>query len=155
MNIAILDDYINAVPRLKCFSMLDGHAVRVWNDHTGDLDLLSERLKDVEALVLIRERTSIPGALIERLKKLRIISLHGIFPHIDVAACTRNGVLISANHRPGRVPSYVTAELTWGLISAAMRSIPKQMASLRAGQWQCDIGRDCAAERSASTATGG
>jgi len=135
MKITILDDYQNMVRTLTCFSMLDGHDVTIWNDHTKDTDALAARLRDTEALIVIRERTPIRAPLIERLGNLRIISNIGGFPHLDEQAYTRHGVIISSYMMSGR-PSYATAELNWGLIIAAMRRIPQEMAALRAGQWQ-------------------
>jgi D-3-phosphoglycerate dehydrogenase len=139
MNITILDDYHDTVRTLACFSKLAGHNVQIWNDHTKDVDVLATRLKDTEALVLIRERTPIRAPLLDRLGKLKIISQRSVYPHIDVDACTRRGVILSSNRHPGR-PSYATAELTWGLIIAAMRQIPQQMAALKAGKWQTGVG---------------
>jgi D-3-phosphoglycerate dehydrogenase len=138
MKIAILDDYQDAVRSLRCFSKLDGHDVAVWNDHVEDIDLLARRLADIEVLVLIRERTAIGAALLERLPRLRLISQHGVTPHIDLAACSRHGVLVSAGQY-GR-PSYATAEFTWGLIIAALRHIPHEVAHLKAGRWQTTMG---------------
>jgi D-3-phosphoglycerate dehydrogenase len=138
MNITILDDYQDAVRSLACFSKLTGHAVTVWNDHVEDTDTLAERLADTEVLVLIRERTPISGQLLERLPKLRLISQYGVIPHIDIAACTRLGIVVSSGQY-GR-PSYATAEFTWGLIIAAMRHIPQEVARLKAGGWQSSIG---------------
>ena len=109
------------------------------NDHVQDTDALAQRLKDAEALVLIRERTKIRAPLLERLPKLKLISQRSIFPHIDVDACTRLGVVLSSNQNFGR-PSYATAELTWGLIIASMRDIPRQIESLKAGRWQAGVG---------------
>ena len=111
----------------------------IWNDHTKDVDVLAARLTDTEALVLIRERTPIRAPLLERLHKLKIISQRSVYPHIDVDACTRRGVVLSSNMHPGR-PSYATAELTWGLVIAAMRHIPQEVAALKAGRWQSTIG---------------
>ncbi len=139
MKIAILDDYQDVVRRLDCYSKLQGHEVTVWNDHTKDVDVLAQRLQDTEALVLIRERTPIRAPLIERLPKLRLISHHSVYPHIDVEACTRQGVVLCSNLHPGQ-PSYATAELTWGLIIAAMRNIPQEVAALKAGRWQSTVG---------------
>jgi D-3-phosphoglycerate dehydrogenase / 2-oxoglutarate reductase len=101
--------------------------------------VLAERLQDSEALVLIRERTQIRAPLLERLPKLRLISQRSVYPHIDVAACTRLGVIVSSSLHAG-TPSYATAELTWGLVVAAMRQIPQQMAALQAGRWQIGVG---------------
>ena len=135
MNITILDDYQTTVRTLACFSKVAGHSVTIWNDHTKDVDVLAERLKDTEALALLRERAPIRAPLLERLDKLRIISQVSVYPHIDVAACTRRGVILSSSTMPGR-PSYATAELCWGLIIAAFRRIPQEMAALKAGTWQ-------------------
>lgn len=140
MKITILDDYFDTIRTLDCFKKLDGHEVTVWNDHVQDLDPLAERLAETEALVLIRERTQIREALLARLPNLKLISQRSVYPHIDVDACTRLGILLCSGQHPG-TPSFATAELTWGLIIAAMREIPQQMASLRAGNWQRGVGR--------------
>src|SRR5271169_435810 len=139
MKVSILDDYFDTLRTLACFSKLTGHDVTVWNDHTQDVETLAERLKDTEALVLIRERTAIRAPLLGRLDKLKLISQRSVYPHIDIDACTRRGVIVSSSQHPG-TPSYATAELTWGLILAAMRQIPQQMASLKAGKWQIGVG---------------
>ena len=143
MNISILDDTFDTVRALPSFAKLSGHRVSIWNDHTKNTVVLAERLKDTEALVLIRERTPIRAELLERLPKLKLISQLSVYPHIDVAACTRHGVIVSSNLYPGAPrfrALYATAELTWGLVLAAMREIPQQMASLKAGKWQKGIG---------------
>ena len=139
MKISILDDYHDTVRTLACFGKLAGHEVTIWNDHVQDVDALAPRLADAEVLVLIRERTGIRAPLIERLPKLRLITQRSVYPHIDVEACTRRGVIVSSSQHPG-TPSYATAELTWGLVLAAMRQIPQQMASLKAGRWQIGVG---------------
>ena len=102
MNIAILDDYQDTIRTLACFSSVAGHHVTIWKDHTKDVDVLAERLRDTEALALIRERTPIRGPLLERLDKLRLISQVGVYPHIDVDVCTRRGVILSASQMPGQ-----------------------------------------------------
>jgi D-3-phosphoglycerate dehydrogenase / 2-oxoglutarate reductase len=140
MKISILDDYHDTVRTLPCFAKLAGHEVEIWNDHVQDVDALAARLRDTEALVLIRERTQIRAPLIERLGRLRLISQRSVYPHIDVDACTRRGIVVSSSQHP-ETPSYAAAELTWGLALAAMRQIPQQMAALRAGRWQIGVGR--------------
>jgi D-3-phosphoglycerate dehydrogenase / 2-oxoglutarate reductase len=139
MNIAILDDYFNTVPTLDCFRKLARHNVKVWNDHLQETDALAARLKDVEALVLIRERTKIRAPLLEKLPKLKLISQRSVYPHIDVEACTKQGVIVSSNMHAGS-PSYPTAEMTWALILAAARDLPQQVAALKAGKWQIGVG---------------
>lgn len=140
MNITILDDYFDTLRGLPCFRKLDGHAVTVWNDHVQDVDALAERLRDTEALVLIRERTQIRAPLIARLPKLRLISQRSVYPHIDVDACTAHGVILSSNQHAG-TPSYAAAELTWGLVLAGMRRITQQVEALKNGVWQTGMGR--------------
>ena len=140
MKITILDDTFDTLRSLPCFEMLAGHDVVIWNDHVDDVDTLAERLADSEVLVLIRERTAIRAALLERLPRLRLISQRSVYPHIDVEACTRLGVIVSSSQHPGE-PCYAAAELTWGLLLAAVRQIPQQAAALKRGQWQTGVGR--------------
>jgi D-3-phosphoglycerate dehydrogenase len=103
------------------------------------VDALAERVRDTEALVLFRERTRIVATLLHRLPKLRLISQRSVYPHIDVATCTRLGIVVSSNLHPG-TPSYATAEMTWGLVLAAVRQIPQQVAALKGGRWQIGVG---------------
>ncbi|HTB00199.1 MAG TPA: D-2-hydroxyacid dehydrogenase family protein [Bradyrhizobium sp.] len=140
MKISILDDYFDTVRTLKCFGKLAGHDVKIWNDHVQDVDGLAERLGDTEALVLIRERTQIRAPLLERLPKLKLISQRSVYPHIDIDACTKLGIVVSSDQHAD-TPSYATAEFTWALVLAAARSIPQQVASLKAGQWQIGVGQ--------------
>jgi D-3-phosphoglycerate dehydrogenase len=135
MKIAILDDYFDTLRTLPCFAKLEGHDVKVWNDHVQETQGLADRLQDAQALVLIRERTAIRAPLLDRLPKLELISQRSVYPHIDVDACTRLGIVVSSNMHAG-VPSYPTGELTFGLIIAAMRQIPQQIESMKAGRWQ-------------------
>src|SRR5439155_24908675 len=99
------------------------------------VDILAGRHKVPRVMGVAGERTPIRAPLLERLDKLRLISQAGVFPHIDVEACTRRGVVVCSHTGPGR-PSYATAELTWGLVIAAFRRIPQEMNALRAGKWQ-------------------
>src|SRR3954464_3000617 len=125
MNVAVLDDYFNTVPTLAAFKKLELHNVKVWNTHLQETDALAERLKDAEARVLIRERTKIRAPLLEKLPKLKLISQRSVYPHIDIDACTRLGIIVSSSQHAD-TPSYAAAELTWGLVLAAMRQIPQQ-----------------------------
>lgn len=140
MNITILDDYFDTLRTLPSFRKLDGHDVTVFNDHTDDVETLAFRLRETEALVLIRERTKVSAALLERLPRLRLISQRSVYPHVDVDACTRLGIVLSSDMHAG-TPSYAAAELTWGLMLAALRQIPQQAAALKAGVWQTGVGR--------------
>lgn len=140
MRVTILDDSFDTLRTLDCFEKLDGHEVTVFTDHVQDVDQLADHLRDSEALVLIRERTEIRAPLLERLPNLRLISQRSVYPHIDIDACTQLGIVVSSDLHAGS-PSYATAELTWGLVLAAMRQIPQQAASLKAGTWQAGVGR--------------
>jgi D-3-phosphoglycerate dehydrogenase / 2-oxoglutarate reductase len=137
MRIVIPDDYQDAVRGLSCFTKLSGHDVRIFNDTVKEIDALAERFRDAEALVLIRERTSISGELLERLPRLRLISQTGKgTAHIDMDACARRGIEVAV----GTGSPHAPAELTWALVLAAMRCIPQEAARLRAGGWQGDLG---------------
>lgn len=133
MNISILDDYCGIVNTLPCVSKLGEHQLTVYTDCERNPDVLAERLKDTDALVLLRERTRVTAELLARLPRLKMISLNGPWPHVDLDACTRQGIILCSSHAR---TSYATAELTWGLIIAAMRDMPRQMARLKSGQWQ-------------------
>jgi len=139
MKISILDDYHDTQRPLPCFEKLKGRDVPIWNDHVQDIDILAERLRDTEVLVLIRERTKIRAPLLERLPKLKLISQRSVYPHIDVDDCTRLGVIVSSSQHPG-TPSHATAEMAWALILAAVRKIPQQVAALKTGTWQIGVG---------------
>jgi D-3-phosphoglycerate dehydrogenase len=140
MKISILDDYFDTLRTLPCFGKLAGHDVTVWNDHVQDTDALAERLHDAEVLVLFRERTQIRAPLLERLPKLKLISQRSVYPHIDVDACTRLGVIVSSSQHAG-TPCTAAAELTWALILDSMRLIPQHVAALKNGEWHIGIGQ--------------
>jgi D-3-phosphoglycerate dehydrogenase len=139
MKVAVLDDWFDTLRTLPSFAKLDGHDVTIFNDHVDDVDVLVQRLAECEALVLIRERTQIRAPLLQRLPRLRLISQRSVYPHIDIDACTRLGIVVSSDQHSDS-PSYAAAELTWALVLAALRQLPRQEASLRAGNWQMGVG---------------
>jgi len=141
MKISILDDYHDTLRTLECYKKLADHEVTIWNDHLQEVDALANRLHDTEVLVLIRERTGIRRPLLQRLNNLKLISQRSVYPHIDVDACTELGIIVSSSQHAG-TPSYAAAELTWALVLAAMRQLPRQMAALKAGKWQVGVGHD-------------
>lgn len=137
MKIVIPDDYQDCVRSLDAFKQLEGHDVTIYHDTLTNLDALSARFQDAEALVLIRERTPITAALLARLPNLKVISqTGGGAAHVDMAACRRHGVTVMA----GTGSPYSAAELTWGLVLAAMRHIPAEVENLKAGRWQRTLG---------------
>lgn len=139
MKVHILDDWAETLRHLPCFSRLAGHDVTVWTDRAQGADLAA-RLQGAEAICLFRERTLITADLLDALPNLRLISGRGAWPHVDVAACAARGVAF-ASRKPDEAPNHAAAELTWALILAALRDLPAQMASVKAGQWQAGVGR--------------
>ncbi|MEO1364321.1 MAG: NAD(P)-dependent oxidoreductase, partial [Pseudomonadota bacterium] len=140
MKVHILDDWFDTLRGLPCFARLAGHDVTVWTDHVPDPGELAARVQDADCLVLFRERTRITADLLDQLPNLRLISQRSVYPHIDVDACTRTGVMLCSNMHSG-TPSYAAAEMTLALILASYRQIPQQAASLKAGTWQMGVGR--------------
>ena len=133
MNIVILDDYQDAVRKLNCASKLEAYPAKVFTNTIKGTGQLAVRLKDVEILVLIRERTHITRSLIEKLPRLRMISQTGkVGSHIDMAACTERGIAVAE----GAGSPVAPAELTWALIMAAMRRVPQYVSHLKHGAWQ-------------------
>jgi D-3-phosphoglycerate dehydrogenase / 2-oxoglutarate reductase len=137
MTIGIPDDYADMVRTLPSFRKVAGHPLTIWTDAAHDVDELADRLKDVEALVLIRERTPISAPLLARLPKLRMITISGPYPNVDLAACNAHGVMVCAS---ANRPTLATPELTWALVMAATRRIPQEVERLKSGGWQGRIG---------------
>ena len=140
MKVHILDDWFDTLRSLPCFDLLRGHADTIWTDHEPDPNRLAARIADAEVLVLFRERTKISAALLDQLPTMRLISQRSVNPHVDVEACSRNGVLLCSNMHSD-TPSYAAAEMTLALILASYRQIPEQVAAIRAGRWQAGVGR--------------
>ncbi|MCC9645698.1 D-2-hydroxyacid dehydrogenase family protein [Rubrivivax sp. JA1029] len=133
MNIIILDDYQDAVRKLRCAARLEPLNAKVFTNTVKGIGQLSVRLRDADVLVLIRERTHFPRALLEKLPRLKLISQTGrVGPHIDVAACTRLGIAVAEGVGSPVAP----AELTWALIMASMRRLPQYVGNLKHGAWQ-------------------
>jgi D-3-phosphoglycerate dehydrogenase / 2-oxoglutarate reductase len=133
MNIIILDDYQDAVRKLKCATILEPLNAKVFTNTVKGIGQLSVRLRDAEVLVLIRERTQFPRQLLEKLPKLKLISQTGrVGPHIDVDTCTRLGIAVAEGVGSPVAP----AELTWALIMSASRRLPQYIGNLKHGAWQ-------------------
>lgn len=138
MKIAVIDDYQDAFRRLGCYARLKGHEVAVHHDTEKDPARLAARLKDAEAVILTQQRSPFPRAVIEKLPQLKLISQTGRNAnHIDLAACTEKGVVVSAGGAGNPNP---TAELTWALILASLRRIPQEVQRMKEGKWQGSVG---------------
>jgi phosphoglycerate dehydrogenase-like enzyme len=136
--VAVLDDYQNAALRLADWSVLDGRAaITVFNDHLADPDAVVERLKDFDVLCVMRERTPLRRALLERLPKLKLIVSTGARnAAIDVAAAQERGVAVAFTG----YDSAPTIEMTWALILAASRHLVAENLAFRRGGWQQGVG---------------
>jgi D-3-phosphoglycerate dehydrogenase / 2-oxoglutarate reductase len=139
MKIAVLDDYQDAFRKVAAFGKLKDHEVVVYNDTEKDPQKLAERLKGADAVVLTQQRSPLPRAVVERLSRLRLVSQTGRNAyHIDLAACTSKGIVVSAGGGGSPNP---TAELAWALILASLRHIPEEVGRMKAGKWQHTLGR--------------
>lgn len=133
MRITILDDYQDAIRKLACFTTLNGHEVKIFNNTVKGNGQLAVRLRDAQALVLIGERTTISRALLDKLPTLSLIAVAGtIGPHIDLAACQERRIhLMESPEQPRAI-----AEFTWALLMAATRRVPQYISNLKHGAWQ-------------------
>ena len=137
MRIAIPDDYQNLVHTLRCYALLKNHEIIRYREPAADLADFARRLQSAEAIVPVRERSRFPRELLERLPNLKVISQTGRSTHhIDVAACTERGVLVTAGTQASPI---APAELTWALILASRRHIPQEIDRMKRGEWPCTL----------------
>ena len=142
-QVAVLDDYQHVAQRFADWSSLDAD-VTVFHDHLADPARLIERLKPFEVLVAMRERTAFPRPVLEALPNLKLLVTTGPFnAAIDVAAARSLGITVCGTG--GKL--FPTAELSWGLILACVKEIPRGDAAVRAGEWQVAVGGDLAGAR--------
>jgi D-3-phosphoglycerate dehydrogenase / 2-oxoglutarate reductase len=133
MNVIILDDYQDAVRKLACASLLEPLNAKVFTNTVKGVGQLSVRLKDADILVTIRERTTLNRPLLDKLPRLKMISQTGrVGDHIDLEACTEQGIVVAEGSGLPTAP----AELTWALIMASMRRLPQYIGNLKHGAWQ-------------------
>jgi len=138
MRIVVLDDYPDALRSTVGNSRLAGHDVTIFTDTVKGTEGMVARLAGAEAVLLIQQRSALTREMILRLPQLRMIAQTGTNTgHIDVDACTERGIVISVR---GTGSSAATAELTWGLVIAAMRELPRQVQRLRDGYWLDSMG---------------
>jgi phosphoglycerate dehydrogenase-like enzyme len=137
-RLAILDDYQGVARALGPWDRLPGGLrIEVFRDTVSDPDALAERLRPFDALVIMRERTPFPRALVERLPNLRLLVTTGMRNRsVDLAACAAKGVIVCGTPGFGNP----TVDLTWGLILSLVRRIPEQERALRGGRWQVALG---------------
>lgn len=139
MKVVILDDYGDAFRQLDCYKRLGEHEVVIYNDTETDPARLAGRLTDADAVVLTQARSAFPRTVIERLPKLKLISLTGKNSrHVDVEACTHHGIAIAAR---GAGKPNAPAELAWALILGSLRNLPEEVERMKSGRWQGSVGR--------------
>jgi phosphoglycerate dehydrogenase-like enzyme len=138
IRIAILDDYQNAALEMADWSPLAGRAaITVFNDHLSHIDAVVDRLLPFDVVCVMRERTPLPHAVIERLPRLKLIASTGSRnASIDLEAATERGIVIAHTG----YDKYPTIEMTWALILASARQVASENANLRAGGWQRAVG---------------
>jgi phosphoglycerate dehydrogenase-like enzyme len=136
-RIAVLDDYQRVAHRFADWSRLGDHEVTFFHE---PLDPASA-LPQFDAVCAMRERTAFPAEVFERLPNLRLLVTSGMRnAAIDMEAAAAHGVTVCGTE----VPSGSTAELTWGLLLALVRNIPREDAGMREGAWQTTVGLDLA-----------
>jgi phosphoglycerate dehydrogenase-like enzyme len=142
MRVAILDDYQNVAMEMADWSPVADRAdITVFNDHVSDPDDVVARLAPFDVVFVMRERTPLPRAIIERLPRLKMIASTGPFnASIDTAAAEEHGIHVGTTG--GSIAS--TVELTWALILAASCNIVTESVAVREGQWQTSVGRELA-----------
>jgi D-3-phosphoglycerate dehydrogenase len=142
MKIVVLDDYADVFRKSEHFKRLAGHEVVIHNDTEKDLDKLAARIGDADAIIATQERTLFPRELIEILPRLKLIAQTGSHRHhFDREACTERGILVCITPSAGS-KAWSTAELTWGLIIAALRHLPYEVQRLKEGHWQSTQGTE-------------
>lgn len=139
-RIAVLDDYQNVSQRFGDWSALRRQAeVAVFTDHLRDEEALVRRLQPFDVLCVMRERTRFPRGVLQRLPNLRLIASTGNWnAAIDIDAAAELGITVCGT---GSSPT-AAAELTWALLLAAARQLPREVGAFRGGQWQVAVGSD-------------
>ncbi len=145
VKVAVLDDYQGVARTMADWSALDGRAeITVLRDHLDDPAAVVDRLRPFDVLCVMRERTPLPRAVLERLERLRLIVSTGARnASIDAAAAEARGIVVRNTGSAGAG----AMELTWALILAAIRHIPAEVAAMRSGGWQHTIGGDLKGRR--------
>ena len=140
IRIAILDDYQNVALSMADWSALDGRAaITVFNDHLDGTDAVVGRLQPFDIVCVMRERTPMTRAIIERLPKLRVIASTALRnASIDLEAAAERGVQVLHTG----YSSAPTVELTWALILASSRNLIEENTALRTGAWQRNVGEE-------------
>lgn len=144
MKVALLDDYQDVGRSLGDWSDVPTATVTAFVDHIAEEDELVAALAGFDVVVAMRERTQLPGRVLERLDALRLLITTGMSnAAIDMGAAERLGITVCGT---GGLLS-PTSEHTWGLILALLRHIPADAHDMAQGGWQRRMGRGLAGNR--------
>ena len=138
LKLAILDDYQNIAQDFVNLKKLSAkYQIEIFNKPFEDEEDAIEKLKNFEALFVMRERTKITESLINNLKNLRFISTSGMRNKaIDLEATKRRKIIVTGTE----ININPTAELTWALILGLARNIKSEIDNMYQGYWQTTIG---------------
>jgi D-3-phosphoglycerate dehydrogenase len=142
MKIAVIHDYADVFRSTHAYPRLKGHEVVVHTDAYTDPARVVEQVQGCDALLLTQQRVKVSRQIIERLPGLKFISQTGrnVY-HLDLAACTERGIVVSAGGHGGQDGPYsTTAEIAWGLILSSLRHIPYEVERMRQGNWHSTAG---------------
>lgn len=141
MKIAVIHDYSDALRKTSAFARLQGHEVVVHTDAYTDPERVVAQVSGCEAVLLTQQRVPMSRSVLEKLPGLRFISQTGRnVAHLDVAACTDLGIVVSAGGHGDGTPYSTTGELTWALILASLRHLPYEVERFKQGHWQSTVG---------------
>ncbi len=140
LKVAILDDYQNISQNFLNLKGLSGkYEFKVFSEYFSNEEEAIEKLKDFEALLIMRERTKITKNLISNLKKLKYIVTSGMRNKvIDLDAAKERKIIVSGTE----INSNPTAELTWALILGLARNVKHETDNMFQGYWQTTVGFD-------------
>jgi D-3-phosphoglycerate dehydrogenase len=142
MKIAVIHDYADVFRGTRAYPKLKDHEVCIFTEAYTDPARVVEQVSGCDAVLLTQQRVPITRQIVEKLPQLKLISQTGRnVSHVDVAACTEHGIVISAGGGSGAGSPYsTTAELTWGLIISSLRSIPYEVERFKQGHWHSTVG---------------
>jgi phosphoglycerate dehydrogenase-like enzyme len=141
LSVAVLDDYQGVAERFADWSRVRAQcAVKFFDRPLSSVDEAAATLADFDIICLMRERMPVPGALIQRLPRLKLICVTGAHNRtLDLHAAAARGIVVS--HTENASTEHPTSELTWALILAAARHVVGENQSVRSGGWQTTVGR--------------
>lgn len=141
MKIAVLDDYQNVARDMGNWSELADHEVTFFHQPYEGADGFCERLRAFDILCVMRERSPLGRAVLERLPNVKMLATAGMRnAAIDLEYCRERGIAVS-----GTVNSAdATPELAWGMIISLARNIHVEDARMRGGTWITTLGTDLA-----------